>query len=149
MSEIKKDKNTIPDYEFLFQENAEQNSPEKAGGILKMLLKQNAVKIVISSFLFIVKASPTWAIPLVTAEVINIITSPGDDAIRRMFIYSIILLVLLLQNIPTHVLYSRFTDKILRTVSGAQEYSCKEAAASFNYISQGNRIRKNPIEIPA
>lgn len=112
----KREKNPIPDYEFLFQENAEQNSPEKVGGILKMLLRQNSLKIAVSSLLYIVKASPTWAIPLVTAEVINIITNPGDDTVRKLILYGIILFVLLIQNIPMHVLYARFTDRMLRTV---------------------------------
>lgn len=112
----KREKNPIPDYEFLFQENAEQNSPEKVGGILKMLLSQNSLKIAVSSLLYIVKASPTWAIPLVTAEVINIITNPGDDTVRKLILYGIILFVLLIQNIPMHVLYARFTDRMLRTV---------------------------------
>lgn len=116
MSSNKKDTNQIPDYEFLFQESAEQNSEKKASGMPKMLLKQNAFKVVISAFLFIVKASPTWAIPLVTAEVINIVTNPDEHTMQKMLIYGIILFVLLVQNVPTHVLYSRFTDKMLRTI---------------------------------
>lgn len=112
----KKEKNPIPDYEVLFQENAEKDKSARPSGIPKKLLKQNAFKVTLSTFLFIVKASPTWAIPLVTAEVINIITSPDEQTTQKLILYGIILFVLLLQNIPTHVLYAKFTDKMLRTV---------------------------------
>lgn len=116
MTTDKREKNPVPDYECLFQESAKGNKEEKASGIPKMLLKQNALKIMISTMLFIVKASPTWAIPLVTAEVINVITNPDENTVRKLAIYGIVLFVLLIQNVPTHVLYSRFTDRMLRTI---------------------------------
>lgn len=112
----RKDNNQIPDYQVLFQESAEQNAEEKASGIPAMLLKQNAFKVMASTFLYIVKASPTWAIPLVTAEVVNLITNPDENTIRKMIIYGIILFVLLVQNVPTHVIYSKFTNEMLRTI---------------------------------
>lgn len=112
----KKEKNPIPDYEILFQENADGEEEGKASGILKMLLKQNWFKIVISTILFVIKASPTWVIPLVTAGVINAVTDPDEKTIHTMIVYGIVLLILLVQNIPSHVLYSKFTDKMLRTI---------------------------------
>lgn len=116
MKTAKEKKNIIPDYECLFQEGTQNGESAKMSGIPKMLLKQNAFKIFVSTLLFMVKAAPTWAIPLVTAEVINIITSPDDKTMSRLALYGIILFVLLIQNIPTHVLYSRFTDRMLRTI---------------------------------
>lgn len=116
MSTEKKEKNPIPDYEVLFQENADREEGGKASGILKMLLKQNCVKIIISTILFVVKASPTWAIPLVTAGVINAVTEPNEKTVQRMIIYGVVLFILLVQNIPSHVFYSKFTDRMLRTI---------------------------------
>lgn len=113
----KKDKNQIPDYEMLFQEGAENSSNDKSSGIPKMLFKQNAGKMFVSAVLYAIKASPTWAIPLVTSEVINIISYPSENTVKRLFIYGIILFVLLIQNIPTHVLlYEKYVNKSLRTV---------------------------------
>lgn len=118
MAETKREKNPIPDYEFLFQENADDAEPEKAkvGGIIKMLLKQNGTKIVVSTLLYCIKQSPAWVIPLVTAEVINLVTNPGEDTFGRMVLCGIVLFFFLIQNIPSHVLYSKYTDKMLRTV---------------------------------
>ena len=116
INKTKHGKNQIPDYERLFQDGAEQEHGGKASAIPKLLLKQNCGKLLVSALLNVVKASPTWAIPLVTAEVINIITEHGENAVRQLILYGAILFVLLVQNIPTHVLYSRYTDKMLRTV---------------------------------
>ncbi len=117
MNTEQKKRNVIPDYEHLFQDGAEQKKKNKASAIPKLLLKQNKGSLILSSLLFVVKASPTWAIPIVTAEIINIVSSGGDDVVRRLFIYGAILFVLLIQNIPTHILYSKVTDRMLRTVS--------------------------------
>lgn len=117
MNTEQKKQNIIPDYEHLFQDGAEQKKKNKASAIPKLLLKQNKGSLILSSLLFVVKASPTWAIPIVTAEIINIVSSGGDDVVRRLFIYGAILFVLLIQNIPTHILYSKVTDRMLRTVS--------------------------------
>lgn len=108
--------NTIPDYETLFRENSNADEPGKTSSIPKKLLKQNSFKVLLSALLYVIKASPTWVIPLVTAEVINIATNPGDNAATRMIVCGIVLCVLILQNIPTHVLYSKFTDRMLRTI---------------------------------
>ena len=118
MTNTKREKNPIPDYEFLFQENADDAEPEKAkvGGILKMLLKQNGTKIVVSTILYCIKQSPAWVIPIVTAEVINLVTNPGEDTFGRMFLCGLVLFIFLIQNIPSHVIYSKYTDKMLRTV---------------------------------
>ncbi len=114
---IKKDKNQIPDYEVLFQESPGQTTDKKVSGIPKMLLKQNAGKVLFSMLVYVIKASPTWAIPLVTSEVINLITSPDADTPKKLAIYGVILFFLLIQNIPTHVLwYEKYVNKMLRTV---------------------------------
>lgn len=117
MNTEQKKQNVIPDYEHLFQDGAEQKKKNKASAIPKLLLKQNKGSLILSSLLFVVKASPTWAIPIVTAEIINIVSSGGDDVVRRLFVYGAILFVLLIQNIPTHIFYSKVTDRMLRTVS--------------------------------
>lgn len=114
----KKGNNQIPDYEVLFQNSPGQTTDKKVSGIPKMLLKQNIWKILFSTVLYVVKASPTWVIPLVTAEIINLVTTPDAETPKKMIIYGVILFLLLIQNIPTHVLwYEKYVNNVLRTIS--------------------------------
>ncbi len=113
--------NYIPDYEQLFFENRGDRSNDKKKraaetGILKTLFKKNIKGIVISSFFYLLKNSPTWVIPIVTSNVINLISYPDEHAMLKIALNFAVLCVCILQNIPTHILYSRFTDKMLRTV---------------------------------
>lgn len=112
----KQDENQIPDYEVLFQQDSEGTTDKKASGIPKMLLKQNIWKLLFSTVLYVIKASPVWIIPLVTSQIINLITVPDSQTPKKMIIYGIILFLLLIQNIPTHVLYEKYVNKILRTI---------------------------------
>ena len=112
--------NVIPDFEYLFDEEAPR--PERKGkkhgavGLFyRRLLKKNAGGFIASLFMFILKNLPVWIMPIITADIIDQATMPMSDAvIRRIVIDSVILAVVLLQNIPTHVIYSHITDKMLR-----------------------------------
>ena len=104
----------IPDYEHIFYENAAKKG--NGGGILLTILKSNSLKILISTFFYIIKASGLWIVPIVTANVINILTEGQDDAMRSILINVLILVVILIQNVPTHYLYARYSDRILRNI---------------------------------
>lgn len=108
------DRHGVPDYEELFNENKGNNKP--AIGILKALGKQNAFKIFISGLLFLLK-DVTLYIPIFTANIINAVTMDGSDKYSVMWINFILMSLVVASNIPSHIWYSRFSDKMLRTVS--------------------------------
>ncbi len=110
-------KNHIPDYEPLFQDSAEDVEKQKSSGIYKRLIRRYYGSLFLSTVLFVVKHCPLWIIPVVTAEIINAVAEGGDKVVQKLCFYGVLLLVLLLQNIPTHVLYSKYTDRLLRTIS--------------------------------
>lgn len=101
------DEKYIPDYEELFTE--EGKSGGAGGRLLLKLMKQNALKIFVSTIMYIVKASPVWIIPVVTASVITTVTDGGEGIMKDILIKVGILLFLILQNIPTHMLYARYS----------------------------------------
>lgn len=103
----------IPDYEELFR-----GSGSKSGGgkILLQLLRDNSKSALLSSFLYIVKAISVWVTPVVTANIINLATHPSEKSSRLIVINALIALFCIVQNIPSHILYSRFTDKMLRRI---------------------------------
>ena len=104
----------IPDYQPLFGDSAESRGG--GGKVLTGLLKQNRRKILLSSILYIIKASPVWIIPVITASIINTVTAGGDNIMQTVWTYMAVLALLLGQNIPMHILYSRYTDSMLRTI---------------------------------
>lgn len=107
----------IPDYEHLFQTGADTaESGKKASNIYKLLLVKYKGKLFISTLLYVIKHSPVLLIPLITGEVINVVTAGGSDTIKKMCLYAVILLVLLLQNIPMHVLREKYNNEMLRTI---------------------------------
>lgn len=114
MSAQKTDAYAIPDYEKLFDD--EKNQKNGGNGFLSKLLKMHWYKIIISSIMYVVKASPNWIIPILTANIITLATEQKDGALVKMIINTIVLFAVTLQNIPTHMIYARYTDKMLRNI---------------------------------
>ncbi len=112
-----KNKSRIPDYEKLFQDGS-GTSKDKGGalGIYKLLLAENKGKIFASTFLHLIKHLPVLVIPLITAEVINTVTVGGPDTVKKLVIYGILILLLVLENIPMHVLREKYNNEMLRTI---------------------------------
>ena len=115
---LKRSDNVIPDYDYLFAEDSVK------GGKVKSRFLRKIVKMIPSSLEYILQAAPTWAMPLITADIINVATSAVNSAAgvtgevwRRIIIDSAILAVLLVQNVPTTVWRWRITSKMLRSTS--------------------------------
>lgn len=103
----------LPDYEPLFNQNADEvrKTPFK---ILTRILSSYWVRLLFSMFMFMIKTSPAWIIPILTANIINVVTDGGE--MSEILINASILVLLVLQNIPTHVIYARHTDKTIRNI---------------------------------
>ena len=66
--------------------------------------KGNYKNLILAAIMFLIKSSPTWIIPLITAAVIDIATQRPADALRQFVIYGAVTVLILLQNIPTHTI---------------------------------------------
>ncbi len=109
--------NAIPDYDYLFNEDSNKND-KKHRGFLWKILKVNFWKIFFVSLLYILQAAPVWAMPLITADIINIANAGLTDTTwQTIAIDSAILAVLLLQNVPTTVFRSKILYKLARNAS--------------------------------
>lgn len=80
------------------------------------LYKGNYKNLIIAAIMFLIKSSPTWIIPLITATVIDIATQHPADAVRKFVICAVVTVLILLQNIPTHTLYTMFLSRAKRSV---------------------------------
>lgn len=107
--------NAIPDYRHYF--DGVKNTKGIEGKIIKALFRENRTAFILTVLLYAVKNSASYVIPLVLAEVIDIITYPTMHSLGEIYIYGAILLAVILQNIPTHTLYVNIKSKMLRGIS--------------------------------
>ena len=70
-----------PDYESIFREN--EGKPLKT---LIAIYQGKYVKLFWSVVFFLIKDSPSWISPLVMAAMIDIITKPDEDAVKKIII---------------------------------------------------------------
>lgn len=117
---INKSKKILSNSEILRREEQIIDCYRKNNGkgirILFGLFKGDYKNLLISSFFFVLKQLPVWVLPLITADVINTIIAMPDGAVWRLTIDFILAFVILVQNIPTHMLHSHFFSKAKRKV---------------------------------
>ena len=76
-------------------------------------------RFVLVWLMYLVKAAPVFLIPILTAEVINLITNrafPQDQVFTRLWQILAIGVVVIAQNVPTHMLYVRLMSVPCRAV---------------------------------
>jgi ATP-binding cassette subfamily B protein len=72
-------------------------------------------QLIMSLFWLLLKSSPVWVMPLITANVIDIISRPGPDAMRALGLNAFFCAVIVCQNVPTHLMYARLVSKAMRS----------------------------------
>lgn len=87
---------------------------EKPFATLLHLFRGERISMLIAFVLFSIKHSPTWVIPLITANIIDILVDHKSSF--DLFINIAILLGVTLQNWPLNVLYVRFQSTAIREV---------------------------------
>ena len=114
----------IPDCDYLFNEQV-QSKGKKKTPFLRNIFKKNFLSLVISSLLFVLQNLPIWATPLITANIINMATvqiatktTPTPEFWQSIFINAIILVIIIVQNVPSTILRRRITDTMVRRISG-------------------------------
>ena len=92
------------------------NLKTKPFKLLIRLYKGHYLRLAAAAVLYVIKSSPLWIIPLVSASVINIaVTKPADSA-KKLLINFIIIAVALAQNIPVHMLQVKLQSESNRSV---------------------------------
>lgn len=114
----------IPDCDYLFNEQV-QSKGKKKTPFLRNIFKKNFLSLVVSSLLFIFQNLPVWVTPLITANIINMATvqiatktPPTPEFWQSIFINAIILVIIIVQNVPSTILRRRITDTMVRRISG-------------------------------
>ncbi|MET8332809.1 ABC transporter ATP-binding protein [Streptosporangium canum] len=91
---------------------------------LAYLFREDRLKLLVGVFAFLVKHSPTWLLPLITANVVDIVVS--HRPITGLWINTAVLLALLLLNYPFHLLYVRCLHGAVRRMGmGLRSALCR------------------------
>lgn len=80
------------------------------------LYKGQYFKLFLSVLMFAIKHTPVWALPIVTANIINAATVPDENAATVIIINVTVMIVLVLQNLLTNYLHTYFYAKVVRNV---------------------------------
>ena len=73
-------------------------------------------KIILSIILFAIKHSPVWILPIVIARMITIVSDTSKYSVHDLWMVGIIFFVIIIQNIPMHILYVRVFSGALNTM---------------------------------
>ena len=76
--------------------------------------ERRSVALALVSYLF--KASPVWILPVITANIIDIIAHRNDGGLRALWLNVIVGAVAIAQNIPSAALYVTFLSRSVRNV---------------------------------
>lgn len=82
--------------------------------ILIGLYKGNYNKFFLAVLFFFIKHAPVWVQPIVTANIINDITSGSPDTVQNIIIQAIIMVALVVLNVPMNYLYTRYKSLATR-----------------------------------
>lgn len=82
--------------------------------ILIGLYKGNYNKFFLAVLFFFIKHAPVWVLPIVTANIINDITSGSPDTVQNIIIQAIIMVGLVVLNVPMNYLYTRYKSLATR-----------------------------------
>ena len=82
--------------------------------ILLGLYKGNYHKFFLAVIFFFIKHAPVWVLPIVTANIINDITSGSPETYQNIIIQAMIMIVLVALNIPMNYMYTRYISLATR-----------------------------------
>ncbi len=105
---------------------------------LLYLFEEQKFRVGMAFLVFTIKHSPVWVIPLITANIIDIVTSHGST--RALLINILILVLVTLQNWPLNILYVRFQSRAIREVENRLRSALVER---MQQLTMGFYLRTN------
>ena len=102
-----------------------------------------------SVFFFILKHSPTWIIPIATANIINVVTRQEPNTPRIILINVVVLMVVLVLNIPFNYLHTLLYAKAVRQIEcdlrSALVRKMQQLSISYYSRTQSGRLQSKII----
>jgi len=105
---------------------------------LMYLFEDQKFRVAVAFIFFSIKHSPSWVIPLLTANIIDVISQ--HKSATELFVNVGILIFVTLQNWPVNVLYVRFQSRAIREVENRLRSALVER---MQQLSMGFYLRTN------
>lgn len=113
--------------------------------ILLGLYKGNYHKFFLAVIFFFIKHAPVWVLPIVTANIINDITSGSPETYQNIIIQAMIMIVLVALNIPMNYMYTRYKSLATRYVETglrrALVRKLQQLSISYHKETQSGRLQ--------
>ena len=126
---------------------------ERKGGpfkILAHLYKAHIWKLLLSALFYAIKVSPTWVLPIITANLINIAVEQPPHTVNLVTYNLIAAVVVLALNVPFHMLHVKYFSIARRSVEaglrGAMIRKLQQLSISFHKEMQAGRIQSKVMQ---
>lgn len=113
--------------------------------ILLGLYKGNYGLLLLAALFYLIKHSPAWLLPIVTARIINAITTAAGGAKELIISHTAVLGALVLLNIPLNYLHVRCRSTALRRVEAGLRYTIVEKLQQLS-ISYHNEMQSGKLQ---
>ncbi|WP_019180800.1 ABC transporter ATP-binding protein [Microbacterium yannicii] len=117
-------------------------SPRPARSVMRLLLRRPG-RLTIALLAFAFKEIPLWFLPVVTAEIIDLVATGGE--VSTVLVWFGIAAVLLLQNYPNHILYTRNFMTVVRD-TGADLRNALAARLQSLSIGYHTRVSSSIVQ---
>lgn len=113
--------------------------------ILMKLYQRYIKEIVISLIFFCLKQSPVLVLPIITANIINLVTEQPENFWQAIIINVTVMTFLFILNIPTHMIHSKYYSIVSRKIEAglrsAMVRKLQQLSITFHKEMQSGRIQ--------
>jgi ATP-binding cassette subfamily B protein len=117
--------------------------------ILVRLYRGNYHKFLLAVIFFVIKHCPVWVLPIVTANIINDVTTGSENTVRDIISQCILMVFLIALNIPTNYLYTRYKSLATRYAETglrkALVRKLQQLSISYHKETQSGRLQSKII----
>lgn len=128
----------------LFQDsyNRHANHPVK---ILLGIYRGNYGNLFLSTLFYVIKHSPVWILPIITANIVNYVTGDISNTWQLILQNAVVVIALILLNVPMNYLHTRFKSKSTRSVEAGLRSTLvrkiQQLSISYHKEMQSGRIQ--------
>lgn len=131
--------------QFIEAYMSESPNKIKALRLLFKLYKGHYGRLLLGALIYIIKDSPMWVLPLITAKVIDLVAEQPENFWMQIIVCAIIAGSLLLINIPFHTMYVKILSKANRNVEaglrGAMVRKLQQLSIAYHKDTQSGKIQ--------